>query len=102
MRRSQPKPSALPRQLNARARSLGVTLVAAPPDLARVMRTQAAGATLRHPTTYTHLYWRGDLTAGQRAHHVTFLLDLLEHEPKTRELLQDPTVVIRSPIKTKE
>lgn len=49
---------------------------------------------------HTHQYWRG-LTAGQRAHHVTFLLDLLEQQEKTWELLQDPDVVIPSQITPK-
>jgi hypothetical protein len=93
--------STFPRQLTERASLLGVTLVAAPPELVREFRTQGYGAVLRRPTVHTHLYWRGDLTAGQRAHHVTFLLDLLEQQPKTRELLQDPDNVIPSAITPK-
>jgi len=93
--------STFPRQLTERASRLGVTLVAAPPELVREFRTQGYGAALRRPTTSTHLYWRGDLTAGQRAHHVTFLLDLLEQQSKTRELLEDPDNVIPSPFTPK-
>ncbi len=91
--------STLPRQLNARARSLGVTLVKCPADLERESRARGYGAVLHHPKTHTLLHWRGDLTAGQRAHHVTHLLDLLEWEPKARELLLDPDFVLPSPIR---
>jgi len=91
--------STFPRQLTDRASRVGVTLVKCPPKLVREFRTRGYGAELRRPTVHTHLYWRGDLTAGQRAHHVTFLLDLLEQQPKTRELLEDPDIVIPSPIR---
>lgn len=94
--------STLPRQLTDRARRLGVTLVKCAPDLEPEFRTRGYGAALRHPTTHTLLFWRGDLTAGQRAHHVTFLLDLLEREPEAREALQDPYFVLPSPTKPKE
>lgn len=93
--------STLPRQLTDRARRLGVTLVKCAPDLELEFRTRGYGAALRHPTIHTHLYWRGDLAAGQRAHHVTFLLDALEQQEKTREFLRDPDNVIPSPIRSK-
>lgn len=91
----------LPRHLTDRASRLGVTLVKCASDLEAEFRTRGYGAALRHPTTHTHLYWRGDLTAGQRAHHVTFLLDALEQQEKTREFLRDPDNVIPSPIRSK-
>lgn len=93
-----PKPPALPRKLAERASRLGVTLVECAPDLVRDFRTQGYGAMLRRPTRHMHLYWRRDLTAEDRAQHIAYLLDLLEQQAKTGELLQDPDVALPSRI----